>query len=79
VVQHTVNLTRAGIQVNWGAMEGRAWDTDTWLADYSKARRALKWAPKTSLSSGLEKTIQWFRSRGYWKPQPYASHAMRDL
>jgi len=60
-------------------MEGRAWDTDTWLADYSKARRALKWAPKTSLSSGLEKTIQWFRSRGYWKPQPYASHAVRDL
>ncbi|HVP46424.1 MAG TPA: NAD-dependent epimerase/dehydratase family protein [Bryobacteraceae bacterium] len=79
VVEQAIKLTGSSVKVNWGAMPGRAWDTDTWLADYSKARRALRWAPRTSLASGLEKTIQWFRSRGYWKPQPYASHAVRDL
>src|SRR5262249_28857872 len=46
VVEHAVNLTRAAICVNWGAMPGRTWDTDTWLADYSKARRALNWSPQ---------------------------------
>jgi nucleoside-diphosphate-sugar epimerase len=79
VVRTAIELTGANVKVNWGGMPARAWDTETWLADYSKARRALKWTPTTSLASGVEKTIQWVRSRGYWKPQPYASHAVRDL
>jgi nucleoside-diphosphate-sugar epimerase len=79
VVREAMDLTGSKTKVNWGRMPRRDWDTNTWLADCSKARRLLKWTATTSLASGIEKTIQWFRSRGHWKPQPYASHAVRDL
>ena len=32
------------------------------LCDYSKAKKLLKWAPKTSLEEGIEKTKRWIRS-----------------
>jgi nucleoside-diphosphate-sugar epimerase len=79
VVRTAIELTGAKIKVNWGAMPARAWDTETWLADYSKARRALKWTPTTGLAAGIDKTVQWLRSRDYWKPEAHASHAARDL
>ena len=79
VVRTAKEQTGSKAKVNWGSMPGRAWDTDIWLADCSKARRLLKWTATTSLAAGIAKTIQWRRSRGDWKPKSYASHAVRDL
>src|SRR5215471_17904289 len=79
VVRAALEQSRSNAKVNWGSMPARAWDTDIWLADCSKARRLLKWSAPTGLAAGIEKTIQWRRSREYWKPQSYASHAVRDL
>ena len=31
--------------------------------DISKARERLGWKPKVGLEEGLDKTIEWFRSR----------------
>lgn len=42
----------------------RTWDTDTWVADCSKARRYLKWSHKTDIETGLAKTIEWTKKYG---------------
>lgn len=64
VVRSVLRSTGAKVKVNWGSMPARTWDTETWLADTAKVRRALKWAPKTSLQEGIERTTAWFRSEG---------------
>ncbi len=79
VVNAAVSATNARVNVNWGGMAPRPWDTDTWLADPSKTRRMLKWSATTSLAEGIEKTVAWRRSRGYWKPESNASHAVRAV
>ena len=64
VVRAAVRSTGAKVRINWGSVPARTWDTETWLADATKVRRVLKWAPKTSLADGMEKTTEWFRSEG---------------
>jgi UDP-glucose 4-epimerase len=65
VVRAVFRSTGAKVKVNWGTLPARSWDTETWLADTTKVRRTLKWAPRTSLAEGVEKTTEWFRSEGY--------------
>jgi len=36
----------------------RSFDTTSWVADISKAKRILDWAPKNTLYQGLQKTIK---------------------
>jgi nucleoside-diphosphate-sugar epimerase len=57
-----LRATGAKVKVRWGSMAARIWDTDTWVADPSKVRRVLKWAPKIGLAEGIERTTVWFRS-----------------
>ena len=42
-----------------GIFPKRAWDTNNWVADNSKARKVLKWSPEYSIEQGLKKTIEW--------------------
>jgi nucleoside-diphosphate-sugar epimerase len=79
VVDAVLHATGSDVTVNWGRMAARPWDTNTWLADTSKARRVLKWSASTSLAEGIARTTEWRRSRGYWKPESHASHAMRAV
>lgn len=79
VVNAAFQATGSQSKVNWGRMPARPWDTNTWLADISKARRTLKWSACTSLEEGIAKTVEWRRSRGCWKAQLHASHAMRAV
>jgi nucleoside-diphosphate-sugar epimerase len=65
VVRAVFQSAGAKVKVNWGTMPARSWDTETWLADTTKVRRILKWAPRTSLAEGIQKTTEWFRSEGY--------------
>ena len=76
VVNAAVAATHARVNVNWGGMAPRVWDTETWRADPSKARRMLKWSAATGLGDGIAKTVEWRRSREYWKP---ASRAVRAV
>jgi dolichol-phosphate mannosyltransferase len=43
----------------WGAAPARSWDTDAWVADVSRARRDLGWAPRWSLEAGLRGVGDW--------------------
>jgi len=79
VVNAALDATSAEVKVNWGRMAARPWDTNTWLADTSKARRVLKWSATTGLADGMARTVEWRRSRGYWKPESHASHAVRAV
>ena len=63
VVKAVLRTTGAKVKVHWGSMPARVWDTDTWVADPSKVRRVLKWAPKIGLTEGLERTVEWFRGK----------------
>jgi len=42
----------------WGA-PARPWDTEVWIADASRARRELGWAPRWSLEAGLGGIRDW--------------------
>ena len=35
-------------------------EVDALLADYTKAKKELKWQPKTDIKIGLKKTIDWY-------------------
>lgn len=49
------------IDITWGSMPGRSFDTAIWQADSEKARAVLGWEPKTSLEEGIRKTVAWFK------------------
>ena len=38
---------------------------ETW-ADIQKAKKLLKWEPKTSLEEGVKKTVEWFKKNWDW-------------
>ncbi len=49
------------IKLKIGIFPKRAWDTNNWVSDNSKAKKLLKWTPKYSLEQGLKKTIKWHK------------------
>jgi nucleoside-diphosphate-sugar epimerase len=57
-------LTGSSSQVCWGAMPSRHWDTKRWVADPSRAKQLLDWAPRHSLAQGLAKMISWMEEMG---------------
>lgn len=61
VVGQILRLTGAQVQVKWGRLPARLWDTNIWVADMTKAQRVLGWKAQRSLTEGLAKTIEWFK------------------
>lgn len=55
--------TGAHVTCHWGAMAARIWDAKTWVADCTKSARLLAWRPATSLSDGLQRTVEWVRQQ----------------
>lgn len=49
---------------DWGSMEARAWDTDVWVSNPSRAAAELGWRAETSLEDGLLATAEWLRAAG---------------
>jgi nucleoside-diphosphate-sugar epimerase len=39
-------------------------DVETLIADNTKAKKILGWAPKTTFEEGIRKTIQWYKDNG---------------
>jgi nucleoside-diphosphate-sugar epimerase len=49
------------IAVRVGEHPVRPWDTERWVADITKARRLLGWAPRHSLREGVARSAAWMR------------------
>ena len=47
----------------WGTMPNRTWDLKNWFGNPLLAKKVLGWKPRTSLSEGLRRTIEWQRVR----------------
>ncbi|MFA6322244.1 MAG: NAD-dependent epimerase/dehydratase family protein [Candidatus Buchananbacteria bacterium] len=63
VVDTVKALTRADdIKENWGAIPDPTYDSKTWVADITKAKRLLDWQPNYNLVQGLAETINWFNN-----------------
>jgi dolichol-phosphate mannosyltransferase len=45
----------------WGSHPGRAWDTDCWIANSTRLREQLGWAPRYTLEQGLQAFAQWLQ------------------
>lgn len=50
------------LQVTWGSIEARTWDSEVWVADISKAKRLTGQSKRTPLLEGFEKSLQWFHT-----------------
>jgi nucleoside-diphosphate-sugar epimerase len=64
VVEAVLGLTGSRSEVRWGSMTPRAWDTDRWVADPSRAGRLLGWRARHDLRAGLGKTSAWMEQNG---------------
>lgn len=51
------------LKLTLGTFPKRAWDTNNWVANNSKAKKMLKWNPKYSIEEGLKKTIEWNKNK----------------
>ncbi|MNX50993.1 hypothetical protein D3C86_816380 [compost metagenome] len=50
------------VEPQFNPAAGRAWDTDNWYADTSKAQRLLGWSAKIGLDEGLKRTREWWQT-----------------
>lgn len=50
------------VEPRFNPSAGRAWDTDNWYADTTKAKRLLNWSVKINLSDGLKRTRDWWHN-----------------
>lgn len=62
-----VEIARDSLSVSalpeWSTMDGRAWDTNTWVSDPRVAFERLGWRTTIALSEGLTRTDAWLRER----------------
>lgn len=61
VVAKITHICSSPIEVRWEATPHESYEPKHWVADITKAKEILCWKPKVSLTSGLGKTINWFR------------------
>lgn len=57
IVKKIENILKIKLEV--GTFPKRSWDTNSWVANISKAKKVLRWNPKYSLDQGLRETINW--------------------
>jgi nucleoside-diphosphate-sugar epimerase len=60
----------------WGTMDQRHWDTNTWVSDSQAASQHLDWRAGTDLGEGLARTASWLNARPQlWQRYGIASSA----
>lgn len=62
IVELLADITGHNVTPTWRAVNKQRPEPEVWLADIDNAKRYLDWSPKTTLRSGLEKTVDWFRT-----------------
>ncbi|HYV56487.1 MAG TPA: NAD-dependent epimerase/dehydratase family protein, partial [Candidatus Nitrosopolaris sp.] len=63
------------VEPAWGAMPGRSWDTNVWIADNRRAAEVLGWRPKLTIEEGFGRLLAWFRSNPALHERYRAGHA----
>ncbi|MGO9241390.1 MAG: NAD-dependent epimerase/dehydratase family protein [Bryobacteraceae bacterium] len=67
VVRAVMEAAGSRAKVNWGRLPRRPWDSETWVADPSKARQILRWHAATGLGEGIRRTVEWCQENpGAW-------------
>jgi UDP-glucose 4-epimerase len=62
VVEVARKILKITAEPQWGAMLGRQWDTNVWVADSRKIHSKLGWRPNHTFEQGFELMVEWFRS-----------------
>ena len=62
VVSLVKEFTGARKEAIWGSMEKKQLEPTTWVADMSKTKATLEWAPRYDLKAGLKKTVDWYKN-----------------
>lgn len=60
VVKKLFKVAGKKVKINKGTFPLRIWDSPYWVADISKAKKLMNWAPTHSLERGISKTYNWF-------------------
>jgi len=64
-IETVVSLMRGILKVDaepeWATMTQRAWDSEVWVGSPQALQKDLGWTAATSLETGLNRTIEWFR------------------
>ena len=63
VVKILFKIAGKKVKIEKGAYHTRIWDTKHWVADITKTKRLLNWAPKFKLEEGLRQTYLWYKKR----------------
>lgn len=63
VVEMILDKTKSRSKVIFGALPDRVGESDEWLLDNHNAEKFLGWKSKTSLSQGLNETIEYYLSK----------------
>ena len=61
VVAKILKFTNSKSKIYWHRESARPQESPVWQADIQKAKKLLKWQPKTKIDEGFIKTIEWFR------------------
>jgi nucleoside-diphosphate-sugar epimerase len=61
VVQVVSKLLKIDEKPIWSSMPQRIWDSNTWIANVTRANDELSWKPQIALENGLEKMAAWLR------------------
>lgn len=64
VIEVLRGICPRALDVRWGAMSARHWDSNKWVADPSRAKSIFNWTARHSLRDGLAKTAEWIQSYG---------------
>jgi len=67
VVSCISDVIKKPAKLNIGTFNERPWDKKSWCADLSLANEKLTWYPKTDLSTGIHKTVEWYLNE--YKPK----------
>ena len=66
LVEETEEICGRQLDVRWGQMLPRIWDSDVWVADVSTLYRLTDLSPRTLLPEGLRRCLSWYREHSHF-------------
>ena len=63
VVEVVKNVFQIKEEPEWGTMEQKSWDTDTWVSNSAKCRETLGWYAKYSFEQGFRAFTEWYKEQ----------------
>ena len=75
LVEVARRMLALSVEPAWGAMPGRSWDTNVWVADNRRAAEVLGWRPKLTIEEGFRRLVAWFEHEPALHERYRAGHA----